>query len=491
MAAIIIGAFVTILNQTLLNVALPKIMADLAITTNTAQWLTTGFMLVNGVLIPLSAYLVRKFTTRQLFITAMALFFIGTVFCAFADSFTILMVGRIIQAAGAGIMMPLMSIVVLTIFKVEERGKAMGTMGIAMIFAPAIGPTLSGWIVEHHSWHVLFYIIMPFALLALIFGVIFMKNVGQTTQPKLNVLGVILSTVGFGGLLYGFSEAGNNSWSSPEVYVSLIVGAVALILFVTKELLNKTDPLLEFRVFRYDMYSLTTVINILITMAMYAGMILTPIYMQNILGLSPIKSGLALLPGALLMGVMSPVTGAIFDKVGARWLSVIGLVITAATTWEFGQLTVDTTYTHMVIIYTIRMFGMSMLMMPIQTAGMNQLPQRLNPHGSAMSQTLRTVGGALGTAWLVTVMSNKTKDVVTKMVMDAKIDPNDKANAAQMLDITNHATVSGINHAFQYAFWLTIAALALAFFIRKTKPAQDFKANLEKQPGTAASTHSS
>jgi EmrB/QacA subfamily drug resistance transporter len=487
MAAIIIGAFVTILNQTLLNVALPKIMADLAISTNTAQWLTTGFMLVNGVLIPLSAYLVGRFTTRQLFITAMGLFLVGTIFCAFADSFAILMTGRIIQAAGAGIMMPLMSIVVLTIFKVEERGKAMGTMGIAMIFAPAVGPTLSGWIVEHHSWHVLFYIIAPFALIALVFGILFMRNVGQLTNPKLNTLGVILSTLGFGGLLFGFSEAGNNGWNNATVIVSLIVGFVAVILFVFKELLFSKTPLLEFRVFKYDMFALTTVINILITMAMYAGMILTPIYMQNILGLSPVKSGLALLPGAILMGIMSPVTGAVFDKIGARWLAVIGLVITAATTWEFGQLTVDTTYTHMVVIYTIRMFGMSLLMMPIQTAGLNQLPQRLNPHGSAMSQTLRTVGGALGTAWLVTVMSNKAKDVAKELVIAGKIDPNDKV---KMLDVTNHATVSGINHAFLYAFWLTIAALALSFFIRKTKPQKDFAASAETQSGTAASTHS-
>jgi drug resistance transporter, EmrB/QacA subfamily len=470
MVAIILGAFVTLLNQTLLNVALPKIMADLDITTNTAQWLTTGFMLVNGVLIPLSAYFIGRFSTRQLFNTAMLLFLIGTVFCAFAGNFEVLMVGRVIQAAGAGIMMPLMSIVVLTIFKVEERGKAMGMMGVAMIFAPAVGPTLSGWIVQHYSWHVLFYIIMPLAIIALLFGLKFMQNVNELTMPKLNKLGVILSTIGFGGLLYGFSEAGNGGWDSAEVIVSLGVGAVALILFIVKELFNKV-PLLEFRVFKYDMYSLTTVINILVTMAMYAGMILTPIYMQNILGLTPMKSGLALLPGAILMGIMSPVTGAIFDKIGARWLSVVGLLITAISTYEFTQLTVDTSYGHMILIYTIRMFGMSLLMMPVQTAGMNQLPQRLNPHGSAMSQTLRTVGGALGTAWLVTVFSNKTKDVATELAIAGQVNPEDKA---AMLDVTNHATVSGINHAFEYALWLTIAALALAFFIRKTKPGKDF-----------------
>ncbi|WP_080840138.1 MULTISPECIES: DHA2 family efflux MFS transporter permease subunit [Cohnella] len=484
MAALIIGAFVAILNQTLLNVALPKIMDDLGITTNTAQWLTTGFMLVNGVLIPISAYLVGKFSTRQLFNTAMGLFTIGTLICAISGSFSMLMIGRIVQAAGAGILMPLMSVVTLTIFRVEERGKAMGVMGIAMIFAPAVGPTLSGWIVEHYDWNVLFYLLLPLAVIALVFGGIFMKNVGQRTNPQLDTWGVIWSTLGFGGLLFGFSEVGNkeDGWSDMTVILSLVVGAVSLLLFVFRELRTKV-PVLEFRVFKYNMFSLTTVINVIVTMAMYAGMILTPIYLQNILGFTPMKSGLLLLPGAILMGLMSPVTGAIFDKIGARWLAVVGLAITAATTWEFSRLTVDTSYTHMIWIYSIRMFGMSLLMMPIQTAGLNQLPQRLNAHGSAMSQTLRTVAGALGTALLVSIMSNKTKSELTEAMISQGIAQTD---TAAVLEATRHATVAGINHAFLYAFWFTIAALALSFFIQKTKPSEDFaKTSEAPKPATA------
>ncbi|WP_123040013.1 DHA2 family efflux MFS transporter permease subunit [Cohnella candidum] len=470
-ASLLIAAFVAILSQTLLNVALPKMMVSLGVSETTIQWLITGYMLVNGILVPISAYLIEKFTTRHLFIAATGLFTAGTIICAVAPGFEVLLVGRLIQAAGAGILMPLMSIVFLTIFPIEQRGKAMGMMGLAMIFAPAVGPTLSGWVVEHHSWRVLFYIVLPLTLFGLIYGSFAMKNVTRNSSPKLDYLGVVFSTLGFGGLLYGFSDASNpdEGWGSSRVIASMIVGVVFLILFVWRELKAK-KPILELRVFKYDMYSLTTIINMIITMAMFSGMILLPIFLQNILGFSPLKSGLLLLPGALLMGVMSPIAGALFDKIGARWLAVFGLAVTVFTTFELSKLTTDTTYGHMLLLYTLRMFGMSFLMMPIQTAGMNQLPQRLNAHGSAMSQTLRNVAGALGTAFLVTVFSNKAASYGKQLILEAKINPQDAANAAKVKEITAVATVHGINFAFLVATWMTVASLVLAFFIRRTKP---------------------
>jgi EmrB/QacA subfamily drug resistance transporter len=477
-AALLIGAFVALLNQTLLNVALPSIMDDLKIATTTAQWLTTGFMLVNGVLIPISAFLVEKFTTRQLFITAMSLFSLGTLVCAIGTGFEMIMVGRVIQAVGAGILMPLMNIVFLRIFPIEERGKAMGLMAVAMIFAPAVGPTLSGWVVQNYSWRVLFFIILPLAVLSTLLGMKTMQNVGETTSPKLDKPGVILSTLGFGGLLYGFSDAGTDGWGSTTVIVCLVLGVIALALFVWRELTTDT-PLLEFRIFKYNMYSLTTLINIIITMALYAGMILLPIYLQTIRGFTPMESGLMLLPGAILMGIMSPITGIIFDKIGAKWLSIIGLLITVITTWEFSRLTDSTTYTHMIINYTVRMLGMSMLSMPIVTAGLNQLPQRLSSHGTAMSNTLRTVGGALGMALFVSLMTNKTKSTITDALMSGSVLQNDKA---AMLKLTQEATISGVTHAFSIATWITVIALVLAFFIKKTSPQPDFLETEEAKP---------
>jgi len=481
-AALLIGAFVALLNQTLMNVALPKMMEDLNIVANTAQWLTTGFMLVNGVLVPISAYLVEKFTTRQLFITAMVLFSIGTLVCAVGTGFEMIMVGRVIQAVGAGILMPLMNIVFLRIFPIEERGKAMGLMAVAMIFAPAVGPTLSGWVVQNYSWRVLFYIVLPLAIFSTLLGMKSMQNVGKLTSPTLDKPGIILSTLGFGGLLYGFSDAGTAGWGSMTVILCLILGVVALALFVVRELTAK-NPLLEVRIFRYNMFTLTTIINIIVTMAMYSGMILLPIYLQTIRGFTPIDSGLMLLPGAILMGIMSPVTGIIFDKIGARWLSVIGLIITTITTWEFSQLTDSTTYTHLIITYTVRMFGMSMLMMPIVTAGLNQLPQRLSSHGTAMSNTLRTVGGALGIAIFVSLMTTRVKSFMTDAIVSGAVSQTDKA---AMFKLSQEAEINGITHAFTVATWITVIALVLAFFIQKTSPQPDFlKTEKEAQTETA------
>lgn len=471
-ASLLIAGFVAILSQTLLNVAIPTMMEDLGISANTIQWLITGYMLVNGILVPISAYLIERYSTRQLFVAATGLFTAGTVLCALAPGYEILLGGRLIQAAGAGILMPLMTIVFLTIFPIEQRGKAMGMMGLAMVFAPAIGPTLSGWVVEHYTWRVLFYIVLPIALLSLIYGSKAMKNVTKTSAPKLDMLGVILSTLGFGGLLYGFSDAANDGWDHPRVVASLAVGAIALILFIWRQLAVQ-KPILEFRVFKFDMFTLTTIINVVVTMAMFSAMILLPIFLQTIRKFTPVESGLLLLPGALLMGVMSPLAGVIFDKIGGRWLAVAGLLITVVTTWELSRLTIDTSYMHMLLVYTVRMAGMSLMMMPIQTAGMNQLPRRLNAHGSAMSQTLRNVSGALGTAFLVTVFTNMSKTHAADLVKEAKIDPNDAANAAAMADIVQQATVFGINHAFQIATWMSAAALVLAFFIRRTKPHEE------------------
>ncbi|NBD27085.1 MDR family MFS transporter [Paenibacillus glycinis] len=469
MASLLIAAFVALLAQTVLNVALPQMMVDLDVGESTIQWLSNGYMLVNGVLVPISAYFINRFTTRKLFLVASVTFAIGTTVCAVSGDFTWLLAGRLIQAGGAGILMPLMMIVIMTIFPVEERGKAMGLMGVAMIFAPAVGPTLSGWIVENYDWHVLFYIILPLAILAVVFGAFSMKDVIKTSRPKLDVLSVILSTLGLGGLLYGFSEAGTAGWDSTEVIVCSAVGAVALLLFIVRSILVKI-PLLEMRVFKYPMFSLTALINAIITMAMYSGMILLPIFLQTIRHFTPLESGLLLLPGAILMGIMSPITGMVFDKIGARWLAVVGLIITTVTTFEFSRLEIDTSYNHMMLFYTLRMFGMSMLLMPIQTAGLNQLPRRLNAHGSAMSQTLRNVSGALGTAILVTLMTNKATSRAKELAVSGNVDPSDQT---KMGEIMQQATIYGINHSFVVATWLTVAALVLAFFIRKVSPRED------------------
>jgi len=473
LAVLVVGAFAAFLSQTMLNVALPQMMVDMGIGANTAQWVQTAYMLVNGVLVPISAYLIQRFGSRALFLVSIWLFLAGSALCAVSPNFGVLLAGRVVQAAGAGILMPLMTVVILNIYPVEQRGRAMGFMGMSMIFAPALGPTLSGWIVEHYSWRVLFYIIIPVTIFSLAIGYKYMKNVTKTSPQHLDVFSAALSTLGFGGILYGFSAAGSGGWDQTDVIASLAVGAAALLWFVLREL-KAEKPLLEFRVFRYGMFTLTTLINVIVTMAMFSGMILMPIYLQSLRGFSPVEAGLLMLPGALVMGIMSPVTGALFDRIGARWLAVVGLAVTTATTYLFSTLTLETSYGFVLTLFTLRMFGMSFMMMPIQTAGLNQLPRRLNAHGSAMSQTMRNMAGALGTALLVTVMTNEASSYGAKLAAERGVGPQD---AAAMAQLTAEAAVHGINYSFVVATWMTLAALALAFFIRKVRPQEDAPAS--------------
>lgn len=451
-AVLLAGAFLAILNQLLLATAIPHIMDDLNLTENTAQWVTTIFMLVNGIMIPITAFLIETFTTRKLFLTAMIIFAAGTLFCALSPNFALLMVGRIIQAAGAGIMMPLMMTIFLLIFPIEKRGTAMGMVGLVISFAPAIGPTLSGWIIEHYPWRSLFYVILPFAIIDIIIAFFVMKNVTTQTFPKVDVLSIILSTLGFGGLLYGFSSAGNYGWSSPVVIGTLIVGAISLTVFILRQL-KLVQPILEFRVFKNKTFTITTAIGMIAFVGLIGAETILPIYMQNMAGFTALESGIMILPGAMLMGIMSPITGRIFDRIGARWLVITGLSIMIVTTFLFTNLTPTTSLTYLSVVFAVRMFGISMIMMPATTAGLNQLPNRLIPHGTAMNNTMRQVSASIGTAALITIMT------ATALDTGKNVDPS--------------ALVHGVNNAFYVITGLSVLALILSFYIKGTTPSEE------------------
>ncbi|MGE8207495.1 DHA2 family efflux MFS transporter permease subunit [Heyndrickxia sp. NPDC080065] len=475
-AVLMIGAFIALLNNTLLNIALPSIMKDLDVGPSTVQWLSTGFMLVNGILIPTTAFLIQKYSVRRLFLSAMAFFTLGTILAGFAHVFPLLLAGRMIQAAGSAIMMPLLMNVMLVSFPVEKRGAAMGFFGLIMMGAPAIGPTLSGWLVETYDWRMLFHVITPIAIVVFLLGLFLLKDKKEKVDIRIDMFSVLLSSIGFGGLLYGFSSAGSKGWDSPQVYVTLIAGVVSLAWFILRQL-HQERPMLNFKIYKYPMYALSSVISIVVTMAMFSAMMLLPIYVQNIRGISPLDAGLLLLPGAILMAIMSPITGKLFDKIGGRILAIIGLTITIVTTYFFSKLTVDTTYTHLIILYSLRMLGMSMVMMPVSTNGLNQLPARYYPHGTAMNSTLQQVSGAIGTALLVTIMSNRSESHAKELAAEAMKhltgQPTKAEMAAMKQEIMMKATLEGINFAFLVTVFIAAVALILAFFIKRAKQAED------------------
>ncbi|WP_197046610.1 DHA2 family efflux MFS transporter permease subunit [Oceanobacillus salinisoli] len=456
-ALLLAGAFIAILNQTLMITATPPVMEEMGITANTGQWLTTVFMLVNGIMIPVSAFLLERFTTRQLFITAMSIFAVGTLVAGIAPNFSMLLVGRVIQSAGAGIMLPLMQTVFLMIFPVHKRGAAMGLIGLVISFAPAIGPALSGWVTEHYSWRLLFFIILPIAIIDIIIAFFALKNVTEITKPKLDVLSVILSSFGFGGLLYGFTSAGNNGWLASLTILSLAVGVIALVLFILRQLKLK-HPMLEFRVFTYSIFPLAVAIGMITFMGLIGVETLIPLYMQTMRDFTAFEAGLVLLPGALITGFMSPITGRIFDRFGARKLVMVGLTIITVSSFAFIRLDTSTSLTFLTVMFGIRMFGLSMVMMPIATAGLNQLPKRLIPHGAAMDNTMRQIAASVGTAILVTVMTTTEESAANREIVNPDI--------------------YGANVAFTVVAALSLVGLIISYFVKDSRTSPE---DLEKR----------
>ncbi|HCY1731397.1 TPA: DHA2 family efflux MFS transporter permease subunit [Staphylococcus aureus] len=495
LAALLFGMFIAILNQTLLNVALPKINTEFNISASTGQWLMTGFMLVNGILIPITAYLFNKYSYRKLFLVALVLFTIGSLICAISMNFPIMMVGRVLQAIGAGVLMPLGSIVIITIYPPEKRGAAMGTMGIAMILAPAIGPTLSGYIVQNYHWNVMFYGMFIIGIIAILVGFVWFKLYQYTTNPKADIPGIIFSTIGFGALLYGFSEAGNKGWGSVEIETMFAIGIIFIILFVIRELRMKS-PMLNLEVLKFPTFTLTTIINMVVMLSLYGGMILLPIYLQNLRGFSALDSGLLLLPGSLIMGLLGPFAGKLLDTIGLKPLAIFGIAVMTYATWELTKLNMDTPYMTIMGIYVLRSFGMAFIMMPMVTAAINALPGRLASHGNAFLNTMRQLAGSIGTAILVTVMTtqttqhlsafgeelDKTNPVVQDHMRELASQYGGQEGAMKVLlqFVNKLATVEGINDAFIVATIFSIIALILCLFLQSNKKAKATAQKLEE-----------
>lgn len=447
------GAFVALLSNTFLNVALPAIKDDFGITTSTVQWVSTAYMLVSGIVIPTTAFLMQRFSARKLFIAAMVLFLTGTLVAGLSPTFVVLILGRMIQASGSAILMPLLMNVMITSFPPAQRGTAMGLFSLVMFFAPAIGPTLSGFVVQNYSWHVLFFMMVPVLLVVLSIGWIKLPETDTHYTTKIDIPSVILSTIGFGGILYGFSAAGNSGWMRPDVLLTLIIGFVSVFFYIRKQI-YMDEPMLDFKVYKFPMFTLSSLLIGTMNMALFSGMILMPIYLQDIQGISPLDTGILLLPGALIMGFMSPVSGKLFDMFGPKILAITGLTLTVSTTFFFSQLEVDTSYTFLIMLYSIRAFGMTLVMTPVMTNGMNQLTPELTPHGSSINSMLNQVSGAIGTALLITVMQNR---------MNSKLSDVANPDTAAM----NQAMLDGINFAFLIATILLTIAWILAFFLKR------------------------
>ncbi|MDN8589241.1 DHA2 family efflux MFS transporter permease subunit [Paenibacillus sp. 11B] len=459
--AMLLSGFIGLFGETALNVALTPLMGLLEVGPTTIQWLTTGYLLVLGILVPVSGMLLQWFSTRQLFTTSLIFSIAGTLVAAIAPSFEILLVARVLQAVGTALLLPLMFNTILVIFPIEKRGAAMGLIGLVIMFAPASGPSISGLILANLSWHWIFWISLPFFIISLVCGLLFLPNISKLTKPKIDVLSIVLSTLGFGGIVYGFSSAGGHGesgggWTSPIVVATLIIGVLSLLLFSIRQLRMK-QPMMDLRTFKYPMFTIGLILIFLCMMMLLSSMLILPMYLQQGMAVTPLTAGLVLLPGSLLNGFLSPVMGRLFDKFGPKWLVIIGLAITAIVLFMYTGITPTTTLSKIITMHVFMMIGISMIMMPAQTNGLNQLPPDFYPHGTAIMNTLQQVSGAIGTAVAVSILSAGTTRFLSGVT-------NPESPENQLAGFT-----SGVQNAFVFALILAVIGLIISLFLKRVK----------------------
>jgi DHA2 family lincomycin resistance protein-like MFS transporter len=448
---LLVSAFVVSLNETVMSVALPVLMVELQVEASVGQWLTAGFLLTMSVVIPITGFLIRRVPTRTLFATAMVLFSAGTLLAAVAPGFGVLLAGRVVQATGTAIILPLLMTTVMTLVPATRRGALMGNIAIVMSMAPAVGPTVSGTVLDLFGWRYIFWLMLPIALAVLALGLRQIANVGDTTSAPVDVVSVVLSVLGFGGLVYGLSSLGySDGMSQATVWAAFVVGVVGLMAFVARQLvLQRADrALLDLRPFRSLTFTVASVMMMLTMATLLGTAVLLPIYLQNVLMLEPLITGLLLLPGGLLMGVLGPVVGRLYDRFGARSLLVPGTVATSAALWFGTLLTAGSSLPQVVGFHLLLSVGLAFVFTPLFAAGLGSVPPKLYAYGSAIFSTVQQLAGAAGVALLVSVLSVRSAALVTEGV--------------PLLE----QTAGGVHAAFLVAATLSLFSIVGAFSIR-------------------------
>ncbi|WP_159561566.1 MDR family MFS transporter [Streptococcus halichoeri] len=469
---LLIATFAGVLNQTSLGTAIPTLMKSFDINLATAQQATTWFLLANGIMIPVSAYLTTRFSTKWLYVSAYAILIAGLLMTTFAprDNWNIFLIGRIIQACAVGITMPLMQVVMVNIFPAEQRGAAMGLNGLVVGLAPAIGPTFAGWILKQDfhlwgydlTWRAIFIMPLIILILAFLASPFIVKDVVPNQPMSLDVLSLILSIIGFGSFLWGFTNVASDGWGNWETVIfPILIGIVVIALFIWRQLLLET-PFLDVRVFKVKQFSVTTAAIALSMMAMMGVEMMLPLYLQNVHGLSALDSGLVLLPGALMMGIISPIAGRVYDRVGARRMALIGFLVLGIGTVPFIYLTATTPDHFITLLYAVRMFGIAMIMMPLTASAMSALPPHEAAHGTAANNTARQIASAI----VVALLSSVTQNIITNhKPAKALLTTNPLSYAQKMLD----ASLMGFHTSFAIGLGFAIIGFVIALLLRKGK----------------------
>lgn len=452
--SIAIVTFIGILSETALNIAYALLMGEFDVPAVIIQWLTTGYLLTLSILLPLSPLFVRHFRTKALFQTAVIIFTLGTLLCAFTWNFPMLFLGRIVQAIGTSISLPLMMNIILEKTPVSRRGKLMGIVGLVTSFAPALGPTFGGLMIEWLNWHWIFISMLPILAVSFLFGSKYIPDIHSNKPMAVDYWSVLLSTVGFVGIVYGVSISAESGWSDSAVLSYIAAGGLSLAAFAYRQL--KLDkPLIQVRVFANSLFTIGAFIVMISMMTVLAASFVLPLLIQKSLGYSSIAAALAMLPGAVINGIMSPLTGKFYDRHGPRLLLSAGFLLLNLTLLIFSFVPIG--LVEVTIIYTVFMFGASMLAMPAQTNSLNQLPRQYNADGAAIMGTLQQVAGAVGTALASSIFTMTSMEYA-------------QAFPSATAEVIAQSIAFGTRRNFMFFLSLSVIGLLLALFTRR-KPA--------------------
>ncbi|MFT4305618.1 MAG: MDR family MFS transporter [Microbacterium sp.] len=453
-----VSAFLMILNETVLSVALPALMAEFDMPAQTAQWLTTGFLLTMAIIIPTTGFLIRRFTTRALFATALSLFLLGTTVAALAPSFEMMLLARVLQAGGTAIIMPLLTTTTLTSVAPDRRGMFMGLNSVVISVAPAIGPTLSGIVIDAFGWRWIFALAVPLVAAALIVGCLAIGPGGQTAHPAFDALSVVLAALGFGGLVYALSSLEQilDAAAWPPL-AAAVVGLAALTMFALRQArlrLRREGALLDLRPFRSREFRLGVPLAMIAMGTMLGTVTVLPLYLQDGRGVSALATGLLVLPGGLVQGVLSPFVGRLYDRFGPRPLVIPGTLLIAGAQWMLTSVGTTTPLWAVCAMFVAFSAGLGLVMTPLLTHTLSSLEPGLYPHGTAILSTLQQLAGAAGTAALVAALT---------------IGAAATASEGAAADI---AEIAGTRGAFVVGGVLSLLAVAGALFIRRIRREQ-------------------
>ena len=450
---LLIATFTVILNETIMSVALPRLMEVLDASASAVQWLTTAFLLTMAVIIPVTGFLIQRINTRPLFALAMFLFTLGTFMGAVAPNLGLLIVARVVQAAGTAIMFPLLMTTVMTLVAPEERGKVMGNISLAISVAPAIGPSAGGLILQYFDWRFMFWLVLPIAGLVLVIGWMKIRNVTEPRRVPVDLVSIPLTALAFGGLVYGISTLATDDPAAEPIpgTWALVVGAISMVLFLARQVvLQRRDAaFLDLRTFRSKNFTVAVVMMAIAMASLFGIIVLLPIYLQNVLGMAPDHTGYLVLPGGLIMGLMGPQVGKLYDRYGPRPLLIAGAVLVSVVLFAMVFMSPTTWWVNILIGHIVMSVGLALVFTPLFTVSLSSVEPHLYSHGSAMLGTVQQVAGAAGVTLLVAVMTVKQASAL-------------KAGVAPL-----EALSSGITTAFLFGAVMSVAAIVTAFLVRR------------------------